>query len=752
MSIAYRSSSTATAAAATSVTVAAPSGVAQYDLLITVLVMGTATTTVTPPTGWVAVNGLLSPMLAVWYKFAGASEPANYTWSVARSETLTVTVLDYTGTDGTAPVIATTAQINTSSVAAVAPGLTTPNANTMVLALVGTTSNVTFTAPSGFTSRGTLSASGASVWTGEQAYATSGTATGTVTTPLSGSALSATMLLCLQTPQVAYNPPVWVSSATTLTTSATSLNVNYPPVMGANNLLLAQVLLNSNTTTVTPPSGWTSVRTDTTSGLGAITQAIYQYLVTGSEGASMSWSWSGSAIAVTVNVFCYAGNDAATPVTANAGTVATSTTIVAPSVTTTSTNNLIVVIASSTPSDNAYPTTYSASWSPLGYPAAWDGDTTFTSIQATRQQTTIGASANANIILFTSSAYIAATIAIQPTQLKLVALSDTASGAEAVSVTMTGTVADSATGSDVAALQTILTLPPPQPQVPSSLFPFSPVPSGVYESVTVGGGTDLTRLDDIAARGFNYVLCYDVNNCHLSALEAYLTRCAADGLKLIFNFGHACFWTTGQSPITTFATMAADLGATTTSNYISLMISAISGYSAVAGWYIADEPSATYASNVLANAQQIASLSTLPRLLVVGGIPAPSAGYPALFQTWTGCCDVLGVNYYAYEYSASGYDPTQTGSVAMTLASVCQAAGIQATVVCQAFPWTAYSGTGVYPPASVMRLQRDLVLLGVGAAITMPYLLWYSYFDSVNASQTARLRDAALAVWGNDTQ
>lgn len=98
---------TATATSGTSVTANKPTGVVSGDLLLAVFTNNNQT--VTRPSGWTqlfytpASTGN-SWSTGVYYKVAGASEPANYAFSVPSAAPLVLSITAWSGVDNTTPI------------------------------------------------------------------------------------------------------------------------------------------------------------------------------------------------------------------------------------------------------------------------------------------------------------------------------------------------------------------------------------------------------------------------------------------------------------------------------------------------------------------------------------------------------------------------------------------------------------------------------------------------------------------------
>jgi len=144
--------------AATSVTVSKPTGTVEGDVMIAALGWD-ANGSITAPSGWTLIRSTLYDVdnnVAAWYKVAGASEPADYTWSQPGNDDFSVGIATYYNVNTGNPINIENAQTNTTSSNVVAPSITTTAANTM-LVFIGSIdhNNVgnTWTPPSGMTER-----------------------------------------------------------------------------------------------------------------------------------------------------------------------------------------------------------------------------------------------------------------------------------------------------------------------------------------------------------------------------------------------------------------------------------------------------------------------------------------------------------------------------------------------------------------------------------------------------------------------
>jgi chitinase len=157
--IAFRSQSTQLASNSASITIAKPSGAMQGDLLLGHIANGNDLT-ITPPSGWILLdansvttgNGFGQ---ASYYKIAGASEPANYTWSSSGTNYLAGAILAYSGVNSSNPINAHGGRADASSTSHSTPTITTTVDGSVIVSFFGT--DVTNAlAPDSWTSPGAI--------------------------------------------------------------------------------------------------------------------------------------------------------------------------------------------------------------------------------------------------------------------------------------------------------------------------------------------------------------------------------------------------------------------------------------------------------------------------------------------------------------------------------------------------------------------------------------------------------------------
>jgi hypothetical protein len=130
----------ASSGSVTSLDIAKPGGTAAGDLLIATLATdGSTAGSMSPPAGWTAIDLTVqggAVTYGVWWKLAGAGEPANYTFSWSGGEAAYGTVMRFTGHDPADP-IDVFANAGGSSSAPASPAVTTTVTDAMILRLGG---------------------------------------------------------------------------------------------------------------------------------------------------------------------------------------------------------------------------------------------------------------------------------------------------------------------------------------------------------------------------------------------------------------------------------------------------------------------------------------------------------------------------------------------------------------------------------------------------------------------------------------
>jgi GT2 family glycosyltransferase len=147
--ITLRSSTTKALVGGTSLVMDTPAGLQQNDLML-VLIGWSVGGSVTAPAGWTLTssNGASSTSLYSYRRFAGTSEPTNYTWTFSASATVAAWEGAYIGVDTTNPRDGI-GQGSANSTTHTAPAMTNATANDLILNAYSLNAVATFTTPTG---------------------------------------------------------------------------------------------------------------------------------------------------------------------------------------------------------------------------------------------------------------------------------------------------------------------------------------------------------------------------------------------------------------------------------------------------------------------------------------------------------------------------------------------------------------------------------------------------------------------------
>jgi hypothetical protein len=201
-SVAFRAGSTAQVGASTSLVVAKPAGLATGDVMIAT-VSSRGIPNITPPAGWSLVTSTdnsTTMRQAVYWRAAGASEPASWTFTLSKAKAAVVQVNAYSGVSTTAPVRAFAASVNASGTTVTAPAVTATSGDAVV-AVFGTARSSNLTVAATLSKRTQISSVGGSNFVsgaeGDRIATVTGS-TGTFTATSVGSAASVGHTLALK--------------------------------------------------------------------------------------------------------------------------------------------------------------------------------------------------------------------------------------------------------------------------------------------------------------------------------------------------------------------------------------------------------------------------------------------------------------------------------------------------------------------------------------------------------------------------
>lgn len=322
-----------------------PAGAAPGDLLLAAVAVAPDTAVITPPAGWTLVNrtdntAANTNSLAVFRKFAGATEPSSYIFGIAGETAKVGGMQVYSGVDATTPIDAGSGSPPPplpSALSHAAPSITTV-LNAMVVTHHSMSSSAGWTAPP---AGGTLPAlteryevasltvpnAGGVSMESASAVTTAAGATGTKAATASA------------------NADVGNAQILALRPATRSVNIARPGSAVQNDLMIAAIGFAPHTATVTPPAGWVLVQLmDNSAIAGGTTNslAIYRKLHSLTEPASYTWTFS-TDVTVAGGIQAYSGVDIASPIDlANGQGTPSAATHATPSITTTVANAMLV--------------------------------------------------------------------------------------------------------------------------------------------------------------------------------------------------------------------------------------------------------------------------------------------------------------------------------------------------------------------------------------------------------------------------
>lgn len=127
-------------AVGTSIVVPKPTGTVQNDVMIAVLRWAATVTNLTPPSGWTLLFDHTATgsvvFMAAYFKLAGPSEPADYTWTHTESRFRQAAILSYRGGQPDDPIDASANVLDTAAPFE-APSVTTTRPKDLVLVVLG---------------------------------------------------------------------------------------------------------------------------------------------------------------------------------------------------------------------------------------------------------------------------------------------------------------------------------------------------------------------------------------------------------------------------------------------------------------------------------------------------------------------------------------------------------------------------------------------------------------------------------------
>ncbi len=153
----YQASTSSSALGASSRVISVPSGTSSGDVLVAQVVTNHNDLTGTSaPAGWTLAcsQGGTGVVQGIWWRVAGSSEPASYTWTLPSNSGVVGNMLRYTGVNTTTPIGGCSGQASASAgLTMTAPSVVISTGDELMTTAYGFTSAGTTTPASGYTER-----------------------------------------------------------------------------------------------------------------------------------------------------------------------------------------------------------------------------------------------------------------------------------------------------------------------------------------------------------------------------------------------------------------------------------------------------------------------------------------------------------------------------------------------------------------------------------------------------------------------
>jgi len=316
------------ASGANSLSINKPGSVVDGHILVAQLALKGSSATVgsiTPPAGWTLVDASSSsgadPVTqAVYWKLAGAAEPASYTWAWSNSVRAEGGITAFGNVDVLNPVDSWGARVNNNTATITLPTITFNSTNVMLVAALTSSQTTTHTTPTG---GGMNEQYDSNTGAGPNGVTASLATLAQVTTATSGARTASSG-------QAVDN----IAHLLALRAAGAALTINVPAGTTAGDVMIASITMrpcsaNDNgacTTNVTAPAGWTLVRQVQTR-IGGGTDGygsqlwVYQRVVTGAEPVSYTWFFGGrpQQAGAAGGILTFSGVDTVSPLVAEAG-------------------------------------------------------------------------------------------------------------------------------------------------------------------------------------------------------------------------------------------------------------------------------------------------------------------------------------------------------------------------------------------------------------------------------------------------
>ncbi|MDH3539577.1 MAG: right-handed parallel beta-helix repeat-containing protein, partial [Acidimicrobiia bacterium] len=343
----YRDVATATTTVGGSLVINVPAATQPGDVMLAQITYNAWAQTITPPGGWNFIRqdansgGIIQEL---FWRAATASEPASYTWGLSSGDMASGAIVSYAGVDNASPIDDHNGQAPGSGSTLTAPSITTTVTDATLVAFYGIRGERTVASPGSMAERWDLNTAGgapdssnATSAGADETFATPGpTGTRVATVGTDGHWAAALVALTPSPPS-----PTFRSVGTGSAQNTTSITINTPPGVVAGDVMIAQVTAHEKWDEVTPPAGWTFIRSDRSVGQ-EVSQGLWWKVASGSEPPSYTWTIDKNAT-MSGSISAYTGVDTSNPIDAHGGQINSNTTAVqAPSITTRTQSTLLV--------------------------------------------------------------------------------------------------------------------------------------------------------------------------------------------------------------------------------------------------------------------------------------------------------------------------------------------------------------------------------------------------------------------------
>jgi hypothetical protein len=287
--------------------------------------------------------------------------------------------------------------------------------------------------------------------------------------------------------------------------------------------------------------------------------------------------------------------------------------------------------------------------------------------------------------------------------------------------------------------------------------PVTITPQGIYQDCNtdgtscqgLAGDTAESQLTQIASGGFVIVLNYSAFWGTASEVLAFASQASNVGVNILWSFDDPDFAQyankSGSYLISDYGELSATCGCTTNEAFIQYVVNLVKDLPATWGYAIADEAAPSTASNVH-NLYKIIHAADPNHPQMANGTWA-NATEPTLSNIEANLdpfnfADTFQGDYYPVGTGAPVSDESTAAGDVQTIANKY---GKASQMVLQAYSWeqedpAACDGTCDYPTVA----QLEGLLDNAAGSMTAPQaLLWYDYWDTVNAGQWSNLVTAA---------